>query len=304
VTVPQGFGFKAQLDGAPKPADFETSAAVTAYPGLSEFHLYRPRYTPSIVNGTTTFVVGGAADAVSLKAGDKIMVGVARADDGSLDHSQISSSIRPGVVRHALCDDQGRHHLPRLVHDPAGDFATMFRRRRRSADRPCTVRAASLPTTARSRSAMRALCRPGRAVAELARRHPRRLPLPSAALRPNVLRQLARRPHWTWLDGDAVRNCRESARARCCRQCPLEQPRRARWCCGRPALVCFSLVLFGSPRRLRVIERGSAATGRWPGARGASTVLTLDSAGLSRGTASTADIRNITFHQVEGDAFA
>ena len=52
VTVPQGFGFKAQLDGAPKPADFETSAAVTAYPGLSEFHLYRPRYTPSIVNGT------------------------------------------------------------------------------------------------------------------------------------------------------------------------------------------------------------------------------------------------------------
>jgi len=89
VTVPQGFGFKAQLDGAPKPADFETSAPATAYPGLSEFHLYRPRHTPSIVNGNDTFVVSGAADAVTLKAGDKIMVGVARADDGSLDHSQI-----------------------------------------------------------------------------------------------------------------------------------------------------------------------------------------------------------------------
>ena len=33
--------------------------------------------------------MSGAADAVSLKAGDRIMVGVARADDGSLDHSQI-----------------------------------------------------------------------------------------------------------------------------------------------------------------------------------------------------------------------
>jgi hypothetical protein len=50
LTVPQGFGFKAQLDGAPKPADFETSAAVTAYPGLSEFHLDGTAYTPQIVN--------------------------------------------------------------------------------------------------------------------------------------------------------------------------------------------------------------------------------------------------------------
>jgi predicted phage baseplate assembly protein len=89
VTVPQGFGFKAQLDGAPKPANFETSTPVTAYPGLSEFHFYRPRHTPSIVNGTDTFVVSGAADAVSLKAGDKLMVGVARTDDSSLDHSQV-----------------------------------------------------------------------------------------------------------------------------------------------------------------------------------------------------------------------
>jgi hypothetical protein len=89
VTVPQGFGFKAQLDGAPKPANFETSTPVTAYLGLSEFHFYRPRHTPSIVNGTDTFVVSGAADAVSLKAGDKLMVGVARTDDSSLDHSQV-----------------------------------------------------------------------------------------------------------------------------------------------------------------------------------------------------------------------
>ena len=89
VRVPQGFGFKVQLDGVPKPADFETSAPATAYPGLSQFHFYRPRHTPPIINGKDVFVMSGAADAISLKAGDKIMVGVARADDDSFDHSQI-----------------------------------------------------------------------------------------------------------------------------------------------------------------------------------------------------------------------
>ncbi len=89
VTVPKGFGFQASLDGTPKPADFESSDQITAWPGLSAFNLYRPRITPSIVNGVDTFVMSGAAADMSLKAGDKLMVGTERPDDGSLDHSQI-----------------------------------------------------------------------------------------------------------------------------------------------------------------------------------------------------------------------
>ena len=60
ILVPQGFAIKAQLDGAPKPAVFETGAPVTAYPHLSHFNLYRPRFTPSIVNGTDSFEIGRA----------------------------------------------------------------------------------------------------------------------------------------------------------------------------------------------------------------------------------------------------
>ena len=89
ITVPKGFGFKAQLDGAPKPANFETGAQITAYPQLGQFHLYRPRYTPSIVNGTDIFSVAAAPGAVALKPGDHVLVGVLRADGASLDRSQI-----------------------------------------------------------------------------------------------------------------------------------------------------------------------------------------------------------------------
>src|SRR5262249_23639606 len=85
-----GTGFKAQLDGAPKPANFETGAAITAYPQLSQFHLYRPRQTPLIVHGTDTFYVEAAdPSAVKLKAGDRIMVGIPRSGGTSLDHSQV-----------------------------------------------------------------------------------------------------------------------------------------------------------------------------------------------------------------------
>jgi len=43
VTVPQGFGFKTQIEGQPEPALFETSATIAAWPQLGSFHLYRPR---------------------------------------------------------------------------------------------------------------------------------------------------------------------------------------------------------------------------------------------------------------------
>src|SRR5262245_19782395 len=89
VFVPQGFGVKAQLDGAPKPANFETDGPAAAYPPLSQFHLYRPRYTPAIRNGTDSFQLIAVSVLPSLKAGDRVLAGILRADGASLDHSQI-----------------------------------------------------------------------------------------------------------------------------------------------------------------------------------------------------------------------
>jgi predicted phage baseplate assembly protein len=90
VAVPAGFAIQAQLEGAPKPATFETTQAVTAWPALSSFHLYRPRFTPAIANGTDSFAIVAPLPAgLSLKAGDRVLVGVPRADGTTLDHGQL-----------------------------------------------------------------------------------------------------------------------------------------------------------------------------------------------------------------------
>ncbi|MFO1058177.1 MAG: hypothetical protein U1E53_14560 [Dongiaceae bacterium] len=95
VAVPAGFAIQAQLEGAPKPATFETTAAVTAWPGLSQFHLYRPRHTPAIGNGTDSFaLVAPLPDGLALKAGDRLLVGVPRADGTTLDHGQLMTVER------------------------------------------------------------------------------------------------------------------------------------------------------------------------------------------------------------------
>ena len=90
VTVPAGLMLLAQLEGAAKPATFETAAALTAVPALSDFHLYRPRLVPDIRNGMDTFALG-AADGVELKPGDKIMAGLVHgaAGNGAYDHIQL-----------------------------------------------------------------------------------------------------------------------------------------------------------------------------------------------------------------------
>ncbi|SFA78507.1 putative baseplate assembly protein [Poseidonocella pacifica] len=49
VTVPAGFPFKADLDGANSPARFETTEEITAYPWLNQFSLYRPRNGPAAI---------------------------------------------------------------------------------------------------------------------------------------------------------------------------------------------------------------------------------------------------------------
>jgi len=76
--VPKGFGFKTQIDGQTRPVVFEASAALTAYPYLSSFSLYRPRVTPGIDRGSRNFaVVAALPDGVKLAPGDRLMLGVA-----------------------------------------------------------------------------------------------------------------------------------------------------------------------------------------------------------------------------------
>lgn len=73
VTVPMGFGLKAQLEGIDKPVEFETRAAIDAIPALSQFKLYRPRTTPPISDGTTVLRVSNLD--VALKADDRLLLG-------------------------------------------------------------------------------------------------------------------------------------------------------------------------------------------------------------------------------------
>lgn len=86
VAVPEGLMLDAQLEGADKAATFETTAAITAIPALSDFHLHRPRRVPALVNGMDTFQLG-AAEGVTLQAGDRVMVGLLQGDAGNAAHA-------------------------------------------------------------------------------------------------------------------------------------------------------------------------------------------------------------------------
>jgi len=83
VIIPAGYPFKADLDGADKPAEFQTDADLIAYPHLSKFNLYRPRsYATSVVAGTDTVEVFKSENsekladiaALDIKAGDRILL--------------------------------------------------------------------------------------------------------------------------------------------------------------------------------------------------------------------------------------
>jgi hypothetical protein len=298
VSVPQGFGFQAQLDGAPKPANFETTAPVTAYPGLSEFHLYRPRYTPSIVNGIDTFVISGAGDAVSLKAGDKLMVGVARPDDASLDHSQIvvidktwiSFGARYVKTKGAItCLDSHRFY---------GRFR--FSAHPISSDGERTITSAAELRAYKIAQSFRHFghAAPALLMSVDSHGHPQSQTV-------GYLRNL----------GSATTSSVNPALA------ALEMPLD-----GDAASITAGTVLlteapfifggsntgfYGLTLRNRVVERGIATAAHrslaWGGQTGSSTVLTLDNSLAlkeSPATAAMADIRNITFHQVDGAAFA
>ncbi|HET9700740.1 MAG TPA: hypothetical protein VFP70_07470, partial [Burkholderiales bacterium] len=94
VTVPKGFGFTAQIEGQPQPVVFEASAALTAWPQLSSFHLYRPRLTPAIHRGEKEFqVLTALPSGLTLSPGDRLLLGVATpsaANPAELKHAQIA----------------------------------------------------------------------------------------------------------------------------------------------------------------------------------------------------------------------
>jgi hypothetical protein len=78
VTVPAGFPVKATLEELEKPADFETTEEITAYPWLNRFNLYKPLTQPDIGFFTTEFYISypnQLKDEIELKPGERLMIG-------------------------------------------------------------------------------------------------------------------------------------------------------------------------------------------------------------------------------------
>lgn len=86
LRIPRGFAITATLPGDPKPATFETTRDLDAVPALSKFHLYRPRYVPSISNGMDTFQLE-PGNTMALAKGDRLLVGTA--SGRTLTHTQV-----------------------------------------------------------------------------------------------------------------------------------------------------------------------------------------------------------------------
>lgn len=80
VTIPASFPVKAEVEGLPKPADFETVEQSIGYPWLSKFNLYRRLFTPNITHDTTEcyiFAPDQFLTPTDLKAKDRLLIGEA-----------------------------------------------------------------------------------------------------------------------------------------------------------------------------------------------------------------------------------
>ncbi len=78
VTVPKGFGLKAQLEGQDKPAEFESVEEKVVYPWLGQFNLFRPMHTPYITGATKEFYIFSPdqfTSPVEIKKGDRLFIG-------------------------------------------------------------------------------------------------------------------------------------------------------------------------------------------------------------------------------------
>ena len=116
VAIPAGFPLKADLEGLDKPAELQTEADLTAYAYLSRFHLYRPRsYATTLAASTaTTFELQSAdgtsgpaaADAVKIKAGDRLMLLPAEpawtSSGGTMSAQQAPQIVKVKGVRRLL----------------------------------------------------------------------------------------------------------------------------------------------------------------------------------------------------------
>ncbi len=84
VTVPVDFPLKAEVAGLSKPADFETTEQIIAYPWLSSFNLYRRLFTPNIEKQTNEFYIFSPDQfltPIDLKPNDRLLI--AEADNPS-----------------------------------------------------------------------------------------------------------------------------------------------------------------------------------------------------------------------------
>ncbi len=106
ITVPKNFPVKAEVTGLDKAADFETTAALTAFPWLSRFNLFRPLVWPNVTAQTTEFYIqtpDQLTAPVELKQGDRLLVGdVAGASPKRLDNAEVvvvdSTRVLHGVT--------------------------------------------------------------------------------------------------------------------------------------------------------------------------------------------------------------
>jgi len=96
VIIPVGFPLKATLEEIIKPAEFETTEEIAAYPWLSRFNLYRPLEDGDITPPTTEFYITypeQLLQPIDLKVGDRLMVAdpdlAAVSGVGSLPNAEI-----------------------------------------------------------------------------------------------------------------------------------------------------------------------------------------------------------------------
>ena len=80
VTVPAGFGLKAQIEAEDKPVEFETRTPLEAHPAFGLFDLYRPRVTPPLGFGATVISLGAGTG--ELASGDRLMLSRVSAASG------------------------------------------------------------------------------------------------------------------------------------------------------------------------------------------------------------------------------
>ena len=94
VTVPAGFPVKAEVAGLTKPADFETTEQIIAYPWLSNFRLYRRLFTPNIEHETTEFYIFSPDQfltPIELKPKDRLLI-------SETDPADSNRLINPEIV--------------------------------------------------------------------------------------------------------------------------------------------------------------------------------------------------------------